>query len=89
MCGIDFGSPQLSFMQFFVDVAIGIINAVPWMHMLIATGHESVHKRTFEPITGLSSQGQAPKWLCLLLGLDLSEQAMGWIPLMFGIGSGR
>ena len=27
------------------------------------------------------------KWLCLLLGLDLPEQAMGWLPLRFGIGS--
>ena len=27
------------------------------------------------------------KWLCLLLGLGLPEQAMGWLPLRFGIGS--
>ena len=31
----------------------------------------------------------APKWLCLLLGLDLPEKAMGWLPLRFGIGSRR
>ena len=32
---------------------------------------------------------QAPKWLCLLLGLGLPEQAMGRLPLRFGIGSRR
>ena len=26
---------------------------------------------------------------CLLLGLGFPEQAMGWLPLRFGIGSGR
>ena len=26
------------------------------------------------------------KWLCLLLGLELPEQAMGWLPLRFRIG---
>ena len=29
------------------------------------------------------------KWLCLLLGLGLPEQAIGWLPLRFGIGSRR
>ena len=29
------------------------------------------------------------KWLCLLLGLGLPEQAMGWFSLRFGIGSIR
>jgi hypothetical protein len=27
------------------------------------------------------------KWLCLLLGLGLPEQAMGWLPLRSQIGS--
>ena len=27
-------------------------------------------------------------WLCLLLGLGLPEQAIGWLPLRFGIGGG-
>jgi hypothetical protein len=28
-------------------------------------------------------------WLCLLLKRGLPEQAMGWLPLRFGIGSRR
>ena len=27
-------------------------------------------------------------WLCLLLGLGLPEQVIGWLPLRFGIGGG-
>ena len=29
------------------------------------------------------------KWLCLLLGFGLPEQANGWLPLRFGIDSRR
>ena len=64
--------------------------AYMYIYMYMYMGRESSHGiKQILNLPPLVLKAWHLKWLCVLLGFSLPEQAMGWLPLRFGIGSRR